>query len=35
MFRNAIAGLAWSPDDRYLAAADESGLVAVAQIQLG
>jgi WD40 repeat protein len=35
MFRNAIAGLAWSPDDRYMAVADESGLVAVAQIQLG
>lgn len=32
VFKDAIAGIAWSPDDRCIAVADEVGTVAVAQV---
>ncbi len=33
VFKAPIAGLAWSPDDRYIAASDESGTLSIAAAQ--
>jgi hypothetical protein len=35
VFKALIVGLAWSPDDRCIAVADESGALAVATIENG
>ena len=33
VFESPIAGLAWSPDDRCIAASDESGALSIAAAQ--